>query len=671
MENKNKLSIKKLLMIFIPLFVIIPIFIISVFNAIKVKNNETRNFYELMTVNNGKISNVIVNLYTNNKKTIDMLSTNKDLVELKQKPELETSMMETFNDYIKYHEEIRTIYYGEASKVHHTTSGKPKDGYDPTNRPWYKKSIENDGKVVLTDPYEDVVKQGTYVVTLAKTVKDPNTKETLGVVGGDIPLDTISKEISNIKIGNNGYAAIIDATGNIIAHKNKELVGKKSKDLTWLNEIIKSKENNNTVSINGEKYLTLKSQNNETGWTTVTFVPNQELNDKIKSLIIPNLIVCLICIVLGIVISVFISKCIINSIYEIIEILKDIGKGNLSGEIKCKDNELKEIALIKEEINVMKKEIVIITDKAKEVSQKLNESAKHFVALTEEVSSSGEEVSGSVSQITEGATNQSDHLQESLINVENLGQLVDNTLENSENMEKTSDVVNEVIQNNMKLVDNLKSNLEEGFHVNDELIREAGVLNNNSEEIVSIINSIKAIAEQTNLLALNASIEAARAGEHGKGFVVVAEEVRKLAEQSTIFASDIETVIKKMKNSVGMVTEKIENTKESNINTKENMLTVDNSFKKIERNINELKNHINTVVESLKSINENKKVVLIKIEEVAAISEEATAAAEEVNAAAEEQASNLQDISNSTVNLLELSEDLKKAISFFNCNKLS
>jgi methyl-accepting chemotaxis protein len=574
-----------------------------------------------------------------------------------------------YNDYIKYHEEIRAIYYGEDSKVHHTTSGKPKEGYDPTSRPWYKKSIENDGKVVLTDPYEDVVKQGTYVVTLAKTVKDPNTKETLGVVGGDIPLDTISKEISNIKIGNNGYAAIIDATGTIIAHKNKELVGKKSKDLNWLDEIIKSKENNNTVNINGEKYLTLKSQNNETGWITVTFAPNQELNDKIKSLIIPNIIVCLICIILGIIVSAFISKYIINSIYEIIKILKDIGKGNLRGEIKCKNNELKEIAMIKKEINVMKKEIVSITDKAVEVSEKLNESAKHFAAVTEEVSSSGEEVSGSVSQITEGSTNQYDHLQESLINVENLGHLVDNTLENSRNMEKTSDVVNEVIKNNMKLVDNLKNNIEEGFHVNDELIREAEVLNNNSEEIVNIINSIKAIAEQTNLLALNASIEAARAGENGKGFVVVAEEVRKLAEQSTIFAVDIETVIKKMKNSVGMVTGKIENTKETNISTKENMLTVDHGFKKIEKNINELKNHINTVAESLKSINENKKVVLTKIEEVAAISEETTAAAEEVNAASEEQASNLQDISNSTGNLLALSEELKKAISFFNCSK--
>ncbi|AKA69082.1 methyl-accepting chemotaxis protein [Clostridium scatologenes] len=668
MKSKIKLSVKKLLMTFIPLFVIIPIFVISTFNGIKVKDNQTRNFYDLMSASNGKISNIIADMYNNNKKTIDMLSENDDVVKLKQKPELEASMMKTFNDYIKYHKEVRVIYYGEASKTHHATSGTPA-GYDPTIRPWYTKAVQDDGKVVLTDPYEDVVKPGTYVVTFAKTVKDPNTKETLGVIGQDIPLDTITKEISDIKIGSSGYAAVVDQTGTIIAHKDKKLVSKKSKDLKWLDEIIKSKDNSNIVNIDGQKYLTLKSQNTETGWLTITFVPNQELSGKIKSLIIPNIIVGLICAVLGIIISILISKYIINSIYEIMEILKRIGKGDLSVEIECKDNELKEVSMIKEEINIMKTEIVAITDKTIEVSQKLNESAKHFASVTQEVSSSAEEVSGSISQITQGAASQADHLQESLTSSENLGELVDNTLKSAKSMEETSSEANKVIENSMKLVGNLKNNLEEGFQVNEELIREAGVLNSNSQEIVGIINNIKDIAEQTNLLALNASIEAARAGEYGKGFVVVAEEVRNLAEQSNIFAGEIEIVIDKMKNSVGMVTEKIENTKETNMNTKGNMVTVDNGFVQVEKNIDELKNHINIVVEALKNINENKKVVITKIEEVAAISEEATAATEEVNAASEEQAANLQDISNSTEDLLLLSEELKKSISFFSCDK--
>ena len=143
--------------------------------------------------------------------------------------------------------------------------------------------------------------------------------------------------------------------------------------------------------------------------------------------------------------------------------------------------------------------------------------------------------------------------------------------------------------------DILKSNIdktEEASEAMSDTVDSVESLKAQSNEISSAVESISDIADQTNLLALNAAIEAARAGEHGRGFAVVADEVRKLAESSQKSASIIKTVINSIEESIFQVTEKANKTK-----------TIFESLKKstdkLEEDFNNIDTTLNTTIQSI------------------------------------------------------------------------
>ena len=153
------------------------------------------------------------------------------------------------------------------------------------------------------------------------------------------------------------------------------------------------------------------------------------------------------------------------------------------------------------------------------------------------------------------------------------------------------------------------------------------------KEVSKMVEAISAIAEQTNLLALNAAIEAARAGEQGKGFAVVSEEVKKLAEQSSISATSIQETVKK----------------------------VQSAFKKLSDNSNEVLGFINADV--IKHFNEfissgeyyydNAEEISKKLSDIAAMSQQLNASMDEINSIVESMATNSEESTKNSTKILD------------------
>ncbi|WBW94917.1 methyl-accepting chemotaxis protein [Oceanirhabdus sp. W0125-5] len=368
-------------------------------------------------------------------------------------------------------------------------------------------------------------------------------------------------------------------------------------------------------------------------------------------------------VIIAILLSIIISNLITKPIKKMVKVAQRIALGDLTEEIKIPSkDETGELSSalkdMQEHLRNLIEEVITTVDDVTTASNNLS-------IASEENAKISEELSVIVENVAVGAEKQSIDIQNTNDSISSLMNIVVDVKNNSDKMNflandisQKANVGKDVLN---KAVNQMNVISATTIDTNKVIIE----LNGMSQKIGDILEVISGISKQTNLLALNAAIEAASAGERGKGFTVVAEEVRKLAEHSQIATQEISELIIAMQSKTELVVLSMENTKEEVISGQSVIKDTGDIFNKILLSIKDTLNQINNVSSGMIRIEEKGQEANSSVNNVSEMIESFTSSTEEMNASAEEQAATSEENSATAEELGQMAIRLRELVQAF------
>ncbi len=661
-ENQNGMSFKLKLTILLVSVIILPVLTTGAIAYISSKNILENDLENNAVAIGNTISGTLDTFITNNEQNIEMLSNNFNVTDILYKPlEEHIYLYNLLEEFQQSHPNILTIYVGTSDKqmFMYPETTLPA-GFDPTVRPWYQDAV-NKNKLIWTAPYVDDG-TGQLVVTVAKPVY--STKGDLtGVVGADISLDTLSEFISMTKVGSEGYFYLADTKGIVLAHKDATLINNPVPAKEILDGIMAGTKESIHYEFNNDKRFCNIIHNQKVGWNIISSISYTEVSSESTSILRTIGISAIFIIFLGIVAALLVSNPISRALRNVVDNLKKISQGDLTARSNVSSRD--EFGVLASSLNLMSEELGRLMKNIKGMAQEISTASDTLASTSEETSASNEEVAKAVDEVAGAANDQAKGTEEGLLKMNELSESIEGVSGAIDNMRKRLEEVMGLNSNGTNTVKLLIQRAEDNNNASKNVSSVISEMDNQTKQIGFIIDTIGQIAEQTNLLALNASIEAARAGEAGRGFSVVAEEIRKLAEQSSGAANQIRSLITGIQDKSKNAVDSMAAAKEAIDGQTKAVEDTERIFGDITKSIMDVNGEIDSIVELNKVMVNKKDEISAVVESISATAEETAASTEEISASAQQQIAAIEEVANTAGDLSELALKLNNAVDKF------
>ena len=369
-------------------------------------------------------------------------------------------------------------------------------------------------------------------------------------------------------------------------------------------------------------------------------------------------------IALGAFCALLIARHIVRPIHEVLEHVQEVSAGNLAVKpIKITSGD--EIGELSGAINTMTDSLRKLIRQVEDAGEHINASSEELTAGAERAAEAANQIAASITTVAEGSDRQAEAIADTDSIVVQLSAGIQQVAANAGAVSGQAAQSVDAAQEGRKSVDQAICQMRT---IEATVSESAGVvtrLGERSHEIGQIVAAITGIAEQTNLLALNAAIEAARAGEQGRGFAVVADEVRKLAEQSGEAAKQIAQMIAEIQGETDRAVQAMNN---GAAEVKHGTAAVDaagKSFADIFGAIHEISEQMREVSTVMEEMAKGSEQIVSSMQDIDKLSKESASQAQNVAAATQEQSATTQEIAAASEALAKLAEELSHSVHMF------
>ncbi|WP_199617320.1 methyl-accepting chemotaxis protein [Paenibacillus alkalitolerans] len=527
---------------------------------------------------------------------------------------------------------------------------------------WFQKVIDAEGKGVWVPTFAKgpAGSQPQPAFGFARLVKDTSTFTPNYVMLIELK-ESILQEAGSTSLTAEEAMYVLDQDGTIVSSPNAELIGSK------LPVELKPDENKGSSSVqrvDGEDMLISHQIVSKNGWQMVGTIPYRTLVNETNEIFNLTIVMAIVGALAAVLIGWFVALRIGRPLQQMSGLMRQAEAGDLSVR-SPHTGRTDEIGKLAQSFNEMIGNIRGLVEQTSRSAEEVLRTASELADSSRKTAASASEIATATEQIASGAGNLAVEAEKGTDLTLQMGERMRQTIEaNVEMASAAAEVQNSSVQGSrhMQEMSEKTSATEE---LTRSMVRKVEDLKESTGSIRKILDTLNNMTKQTNILALNATIEAARAGAAGRGFMVVADEIRKLADQSKhnidSVGEMIERIRKEIEETVLLVSEAYPMFREQIVAVKES----NEIFDSVNERMGLFVEQLDAVTESITQLDQTQKSLNEAMTNVSAVAEQSSATSEEVAGLSSEQLAVSQSLVDLSNRLEEVSNALKESLTKF------